>query len=160
MRWVYQCFIKQHKKPGEAGERPGPFRPYVFSRPTKILPSAAPACAKKKENREYYADRIRYRLRFVCVGGIAEILRGWARDRRPRPTLCPAPRQPARAGAIRLLRSSSQSEKPRSSRAFKTRSALTPPLRAIAKPQRIRSSSAIEWASGLMLKMQPSSSPR
>jgi hypothetical protein len=34
------------------------------------------------------------------------------------------------------------------------------PLRAIAKPHRIRSSSAIECASGLMLNMQPSSSPR
>src|SRR5436853_3071231 len=36
----------------------------------------------------------------------------------------------------------------------------TPPLRAISTPQWVRSSSEMEWASGLMLIKQPSSSAR
>ena len=39
--------------------------------------------------------------------------------------------------------------------AFRTRSAGTPPLRAISTPQCMWSSSGIECASGLMLIMQP-----
>src|SRR3954471_13716119 len=42
--------------------------------------------------------------------------------------------------------------------AFRTRSAGTPPLRAISTPQCMWSSSRIECASGLMLIMQPKSS--
>jgi hypothetical protein len=41
---------------------------------------------------------------------------------------------------------------------FRTRSGGTPPLRAISTPQCMWSSSRIEWASGLMLNMQPKSS--
>lgn len=42
--------------------------------------------------------------------------------------------------------------------AFSTRSAGTPPFRAISTPQCMWSSSGMEWASGLMLIMQPKSS--
>ena len=44
--------------------------------------------------------------------------------------------------------------------ALSTRSFGTPPLRASPTPQRMRPSSRIEWASGLMLSWQPSSSAR
>lgn len=43
---------------------------------------------------------------------------------------------------------------------LRTRSFGTPPLRAISAPQCVRSRSEIEWATGLMLIMQPSSRAR
>jgi hypothetical protein len=46
------------------------------------------------------------------------------------------------------------------SRQLSTRSLGKPPLRAISTPQCVRSISAIEWASGLMLIQHPSSTAR
>ena len=88
-------------------------------------------------------------------------------ERRPARKELSAEKPPRRAGlrvgagrgSARSFRARSQRANESRSSALITRSAGMPLLRAIARPQRVEEAiSRVEWASGLMLNLQPRSS--